>query len=398
MSAQKPQILDPLTGVQSGRPGTTSFVLGLPDPASFPVDDLREAAHTVLRSKAEVALQYGPEQGYGPLIDYLIRKWQQDERTSTSRENVTMSFGSTDAVNVLSQQLAQAGDVVLVEAPSYRDTLHLFRDHGLRLVQVPIDEQGLKSDVLRDTLLTLKRDGVKPRFLYTIPTFQNPSGITLGLSRRKEIIELAYEFDFLILADDVYRDLYYEGDVPPALGAVDPEGNRVITVGSFSKVLAAGLRLGWIIANPDIITELVNSGVRCMGGGANPLVSHVVAEYCLAGHLQAHIENLRKLYRRRRDVMLRALAASMPEFVSWNEPQGGYFTWLNVGVALSASEVVRVADQRGVTCLPGTAFFTGDSRDDHIRLAFSYVPSEEIEQGISKLAEVIDELASAQGS
>ena len=394
MSVQKPVILDPLSGVQSGRPGTISFVLGLPDPASFPVDTLQEATRTVLQKNAQVALQYAPEQGYGHLIDYLIQKWQQDEQMSITRENVTVAFGSTDAVNMLSQLLARAGDVILVEAPSYRDTLHLFRDHGLQLVQVPVDDQGLKPDILRRILLDLRRDGVKPRFLYTIPTFQNPSGVTLGLSRRKEIIDLAKEFDFLIMSDDVYRDLYYEEGVPPALGALDPQGDRVITIGSFSKLLAAGLRLGWVIANPEITTMLYDSGARNMGGGANPFVSHIVANFCKAGHLERHVRALRGLYKQRRDIMLEALEISMPDLVSWNKPGGGYFIWLNLPSTLSAAEVVRVADEEGVTCLAGTAFYAGDGGDDHIRLAFSYVPADKIEAGIAQLARVIGKLAS----
>ena len=394
MSVQKPVILDPLSGVQSGRPGAISFVLGLPDPATFPVDALQEATRTVLQTNAEVALQYAPEQGFGHLIDCLVQKWRRDEQMSITREKVTIAFGSTDAVNMLSQLLARAGDVIIVEAPSYRDTLHLFRDQGLRLVQVPVDDQGLQPVILRRTLLELRRDGVKPRFVYTIPTFQNPSGVTLSLSRRKEVIELAKEFDFLIMSDDVYRDLYYEEGVPPALGALDPQGDRVITIGSFSKLLAAGLRLGWVIASPEIATILSDSGARNMGGGANPLISHIVANFCKAGHLEGHIQALRELYKGRRDVMLDALEVSMPDVVSWNKPDGGYFVWLKLPSTLSAAEVVRVADEDGVTCLAGTAFYAGDGGDDHIRLAFSYVPTDEIEEGIALLARVIGKLAS----
>ena len=392
MSTQKPVILDPLSGVQSGRPGTISFVLGLPDPATFPTELLQESADRVLRDNGAVALQYAPEQGYGRLIDYLLAKWQHDEGVTVTRENVTLAYGSTDAVGMLSLLLARPGDVILVEAPSYRDTLHLFRDHGLTLVQIPVDEQGLRTDVMEQTLQRLSLEGVHPRFVYTIPTFQNPSGVTLSLPRRGEVLRLAETFDFRIIADDVYRDLYYDETVPPALGALDPAGERVITVGSFSKVLAAGLRLGWVIANPEIIAALYNGGARAMGGGANPFVAHIVADFCQGGRLDQHISLLRERYGRRRDVLLNALASHMPQSVSWNQPAGGYFVWLDLLPGLAATEVVRVADERGVTCLAGPAFYADGCGEDHIRLAFSFVPTDQIENGVAQLAQVIEDL------
>lgn len=386
---KKPVILDPLSGVQSGRPGAISFVLGLPDPATFPTDMLRDAVSTVLQNNGDVALQYAPEQGYGRLIDYLIEKWQRDEGQTLTRSHVTLSFGSTDAVNTLSLLLTSPGDTVLVEAPSYRDTLHLFRDHGLRLVQIPTDGQGLKPEVLRVTLRRLRDEGICPRFLYTIPTFQNPSGVTLDHPRRQQIIALAKEYDFLIVADDVYRDLAYCSNIPSALGALDVEREKVITIGSFSKLLAAGLRLGWIIANPHIIAKIYDSGARAMGGGPNPLISHVVAHLCQTGYLERHIAHLRQVYRNRRDTMVAALDRFMPESVSWNRPEGGYFIWLTLPPHLSATKLVQAADAEGVTCLAGPAFYATEGGDSHIRLAFSYVPADKIEAGIAQLARTV---------
>jgi len=389
MPAKNAPLLDPLSGVQSGRPGTISFVLGLPDPATFPLAELEQATRLTLAQTGEIALQYAPEQGYGRLIDFLIDKWRADEGAAITRANVTITLGSTDAVNLLCRALGHPGSVVLVEAPSYRDTLHLFRDHGFRLVQLPVDDQGLQVDALRDSLDGLESEGVKPSFLYTIPSFQNPSGVTLSLARRRELLAAAREHDLLVVADDVYRDLCFEADPPPALGALDPTGERVITVGSFSKILAAGLRLGWVIAPPAVIDRLVSSGVRAMGGGANPFVSHVVARFCAQGHLQSHIAHLCEVYRRRRDVMLRALESHMPEFISWSRPAGGYFIWLNLPSLLSADRVARAADEAGINCLSGTGFYARGGGDDHLRLAFSYVPISKIEEGVVLLAQVI---------
>lgn len=389
MPAKNAPLLDPLSGVQSGRPGTISFVLGLPDPATFPLAELEEAARQTLTRSGDIALQYGPEQGYGRLIDFLVDKWGTDEGVTITRANLTITSGSTDAVNLLSRTLGRPGSVVLVEAPSYRDTLHLFNDHGFRLVQVPVDEQGLRTDALRQTLVGLQREGLKPDFLYTIPSYQNPSGATLSPARRQALLALAREYEFPIVADDVYRDLCFEADLPAALGALDPTGEHVITVGSFSKIMAAGLRLGWVIASPALIDRMVSSGLRAMGGGANPFVSHIVTHFCEQGRLQPHIARLRDVYHQRRDAMLLALETHMPNFISWSRPTGGYFIWLNLPPTLSADKVVHAADEAGVSCLSGTGFYAQAGGDDHLRLAFSYVPTVQIEEGIATLARVM---------
>jgi 2-aminoadipate transaminase len=380
---------DPLASVQAaGPPGTISFIYGLPDASTFPVDDLRRAADQVLRERSELALQYGPEQGYGPLIDFLREKLAHEEGLILQRPQIMLTEGSAPALNHLCTLFGKPGDAVLVEAPTYHETLQLFRDHGLRPLQILTDEDGLDLEVLADRLQTLARYGERARFLYTIPNFQNPSGITLAAGRRQAVLELAERYDLLILEDDVYRDLAYEGNVPPSLFALDGS-RRVLRIGSFSKILAPGVRMGWLMAPAGLIKRLISSGLRCMGGGANPLVANILATYCQQGLLDPHIEHLRQVYRERRDVMLATLAAHMPEGVDWTRPSGGFFIWLSLPHPLRAADVAAQAREASLLLPVGDPFFAEMPTGQYLRLAFSYVTPKEIDAGIKALGQVL---------
>jgi 2-aminoadipate transaminase len=383
---------DPLASVQAaGPPGTISFIYGLPDPATFPADELLRAADEVLRSRPELALQYGPEQGYGPLIDFLRRRLATEENLALERKNIMLAGGSSQALDHLCTLFTKPGDIVLVEAPTYHETLQLFRDHGLHPLQVPTDADGLQVDALADRLEALAQRGERARLLYTIPNYQNPSGITLAADRRPAVLDLAQRFDLLIVEDDVYRDLAYGESPPPSLYALDGS-RRVLRIGSFSKILAPAVRLGWIMGPEGLIARLIGSGLRCMGGGANPLVANILSTYCQQGHLEPHIENLRLVYRERRDAMLQALARAMPEGVSWTKPGGGFFIWLRLPPPLRAEEVVKAARESELMIPVGDPFFAKAPTGQYLRLAFSYVAPSDIELGILKLAQVLDRL------
>ncbi|MFC2036920.1 PLP-dependent aminotransferase family protein [Chloroflexota bacterium] len=380
---------DPLASVQAaGPPGTNSFIYGLPDPTTFPVDDLRHAADQVLREQPALALQYGPEQGYGPLIDHLRAKLERDEDLPLDRAQMVLTGGSAQALDHLCTLFAHPGDAVLVEAPTYHEPLRLFRDHGLNPVQVPIDRDGLLIDALAGQLGALAERGEQARFLYVIPNFQNPSGITLAAGRRQAVLDLAERFDLLVVEDDVYRDLAYEGGTPASLFALDG-GHRVLRVGSFSKILAPALRMGWLMGPPARIKRLIDSGLRCIGGGANPLIANILAAYCRQGLLEPHIAHLRQVYQERRDVMLAALEAHMPDGVRWTRPGGGFFVWLTLPEPLRAVEVVEQAREAGLLLLAGDPFFAGSPTGQHLRLAYSYVTPKKIEAGVETLGQVL---------
>jgi len=343
------QAYDPLAAVQAaGPPGTISLIYGLPAPETFPAEELRQAADQVLHERPQLALQYGPEQGYGPLIDYLRHKLARDEGLRIERPQIMLTGGSAAALDHFCTLFARTGDIALVEAPTYHEALQVLRDHSLRLLQVPTDDGGLQIEALADRLAALARRGERARFLYLIPSFQNPSGITLSAERRPALLEVAERYDLLVVEDDVYRDLVYEGTMPPSLFALDG-GRRVLHIGSFSKILAPGVRLGWLLGPEGLIERTTGSGLRCMGGGANPLVSNILATYCQQGHLEPHIEDLRRVYCERRDVALAALEEQMPPGIEWTRPGGGMFIWLKLPEPLRAAEVTARAREAS-TC------------------------------------------------
>ncbi len=380
---------DPLASVQAaGPPGTISFIYGLPDPATFPAEDLRRAADTVLRERPELALQYGPEQGYGPLIDFLRERLARQEELDVERPQIMLSAGAAQALDHLCTLLTRPGDIVLVQAPTYHEALRLFRDHGLRALSVAADDDGLRVDALAERLAALARRGEAARLLYLIPTFQNPGGVTLAAERRRPILELAERYNLLVIEDDVYRDLAFEGSPPISLFALDG-GRRVLRIGSFSKILAPGVRMGWLLGPPGIIERLVGSGLRCMSGGVNPFMANILAAYCRAGKLDPHIAHLRTVYRRRRDAMLNALADFMPPGTRWTQPGGGFFIWLTLPEPLRADRVVAQAKKARVWVLSGDPFFAEPPTGQHLRLAFSYVTPEQIRRGIEILGTVV---------
>jgi 2-aminoadipate transaminase len=353
-----------------------------------------------MREQPELALQYGPEQGYGPLIDYLRRKLAHEEGLCLERPQIMLTAGSSQALDHLCTLFTQSGDLVLVEEPTYHETLQLLRDHGLRPVPIAIDQGGLQVQALADRLQALVFRGNTPGrsadragLLYTIPNFQNPSGITLAAERRRAVLELAERYNLLIVEDDVYRDLAYEGHVPPSLYALD-SGQRVLRIGSFSKILAPGVRMGWIMGPEGLIQQMIGSGLRCMGGGANPFMANILAVYCQTGLLEPHVDHLRQVYCERRDVMLAMLQAHMPAGVSWTRPRGGFFIWLSLPPPLRAAQVAARAKEAKLLIPVGDPFFAEAPSGQHLRLAFSYVTPEKIKTGIQILGRVLTEALS----
>ncbi len=380
---------DPLASVQAaGPPGSISFIYGLPDPRTFPVEELRRCFKKVFRENSELALQYGPEQGYGPLIDFLLGWINRKEKLSLERPNIILTGGSTQALDHICTLCTRSGDLVLVEAPTYRDSLQLFQNHGLRIKQVSMDEDGVKIDELNGLLKSLGKKGEGVRFFYTIPTYQNPTGVTLTPQRRKELIDVSDEWDLLIVEDDVYKDIDFEKIDLASLCSLD-RGGCVLSIGSFSKIMSPGLRLGWLVGPEKHISSFIDSGFRHMGGGANPMVANALSIYCKEGLLEPHIECLRTLYKSRKDIMLDALRTSMPRGVQWTEPGGGFFIWITLPNGLSSKDIVKEARKSGLWIMAGDSFFAERPMGQHLRLAFSYVEKDKIREGINKLGSIL---------
>ncbi len=370
---------------------TIPLMLGHPDPETLLTPELRDAMLQVINSpQAYIALQYGAEQGTQSLIDFLVEKINREQGLSLRAGNLMVIAGSTHGVDMLARLYAKPGGVVLVERPTYVDAIHIFRDQQVELRSIPMDENGLIPNELEKQVVQLHSSGAFPCMLYTIPNFHNPTGITLSEARRIEIIKLSRQYGFLIIEDDVYRDLSFEGAVPASYYAL-ANGQQVYSIGSFSKTLAPGLRLGWLVGSEDAIQRCINCGTMQMGGGANPFVANIVAEYCRSGSWETHILRLQSLYKMRRDVALTALGKYMPSDVRWTHPSGGFFIWLSLPVNVFAQNIKRLALQEGVLVSAGEGFFVNPGDGEHnLRLAFSCASPGEIEAGIRILAQVID--------
>ncbi len=338
-------------------------------------------------------LEYAPERGMPRLIDQLVGKLNRDENLGIQADNLMIVSGSTHAVDMIGRIFSGAGEGVLLEAPSYRDAIHVFRDHRSKLHSVPMDQNGIIVDGMAEILERLHTEGRSPRLLYTIPNFQNPTGSTIPEERRKKVIALSKRYGFIIVEDDVYRDIVFEGEVPASYFAL-AEGHGVLRIGSLSKTLAPGLRLGWLIGEPALIERCIHCGTSLMGGGANPFASAVAAEFCASGRWNAYIAKLQDVYRNRRDFSLAALKRHMPPGVEWTRPAGGFFLWMTLPSRVAVDPLQNVLRHKGVFISPGTGFFVDpEDGNHHLRLAYSFIEMDKIEDGIQILAYAIEKLA-----
>jgi 2-aminoadipate transaminase len=375
----------PLYGPAPTRRGDLiSFSFGLADPDLFPRDDLLAATAAVLEQDAAEALNYGPS--YAGMREQIVARLRATG-IEAENENVIVSYGSGQILALLPQVLVDPGDTVLIEGPTFLGAVRHFSDAGARLVTVPTDAQGMDVDALEESLRDLRRRNIRPKFIYTIPTFQNPTGTTMPLARRQKLIGLAAEYGVVIAEDDAYGDLRFEGQPEPNLAALDQEG-WVVRMGTYSKILAPGVRVGWAYARPELIAGLAHFKTE---GESGPFMTRIVARYCADGRLEAHIQELIALYRHKRDVMLAAIEREFPPEVVALRPAGGFFVWCKLPPGMSARALLARAEARGAVFLPGTRCFADGQGDDAIRLAFSFLSAERIEEGIRRIGAAMRE-------
>ncbi len=280
--------------------------------------------------------------------------------------------------------LTQTGDVALVQEPTYHLALRVMRDHQLDLISVPSDKEGIQVGVLEKILRRLQRQGKQTKLFYLVSTFNNPSGISLNVERRKAITELAKKYGFLVIEDDVYHQLWYDDLSPPSLFHNAPPGTAA-RLGSFSKILAPGLRLGWMISSPQIIEKCVKSGVLDSGGGLGHFNAHVIAAFIEVNDLDMHIVTLRSKYRERRDILTHGLKKYLPDECQWVTPGGGFFLWLRLPRGFNSATFLADAEASGVSYLPGNLFYTNGARASYCRLNFTQVSLKDLEEGPKRL-------------
>jgi 2-aminoadipate transaminase len=370
-----------------------SFAGGLPDIPSLPGDILLDAAKWVVENDEKEALEYNGTFGPRPLRQALAERSSKLENLPLTMDNVMVVSGSAHGIGVVCETLLDPGDIVLCESPNFPGSMRTMRTFGAELVAVPMDDDGLRVDALEAELQKLADQGMRAKFIYTIPTHQNPAGNTLPLGRREKVVELARRFNTLILEDDAYGELWFHNQPPPSLFSLSG-GDHAIKVSSFSKILATGLRMGWTMASPAITSRMAS--VR-YDMGSSPYLGRTIARAISTGDLDRHILHLRDVYAKKLDRMEDALRRYCSPYATWVTPQGGFFLWLLLRPELAAREVARAANEKAVVIGTGAQFFADGRATNHIRLAFSYVAMEDIEEGIHRLSEAMAEVAGASG-
>ena len=361
-----------------------SFARGVPAPECLAVEELADCARAALERDGRSILSYGPGGGYGPLREWLALQH------GVEPSRILITSGSLQGFVFLAEQLVRPGTRVLVEAPTYDRPLKILTRLGAEIVPLETDDEGLVPEAVEEAL----EAGAPPAFLYTIPTFQNPSGRTLSIERRLRLAELARERELLVLEDDPYGLVRYDGEALPSLFAL-ADGEQIAYCSSFSKTVAPGLRVGWFVLSRQLATEIEALAVSTYI--SPPYLSQAtVLEFARRGSFEPNLERVNGLLRERRDAMLEALARELPEDAHWTRPEGGYFVWLQLPSGPPGGELLAEAEEAGVTFVKGSDFFPGGQGGDRsLRLAFSFVSPEEMAEGVSVLGDLVRTAAPA---
>ena len=379
------------------KPGVIDLAWGHPDPNLLPVQELREATQRAMDRHGPDILEYGSTAGSPPLIDFICARLAETDARAPGPAEVVITSGASQGLDLAATLLLSAGDTVLLDVPTYHLAISILADHPIQLEAVPSDADGVVLDALAETVARLRHAGERPRLLYTIPTFHNPTGRKVPLERRKELVAFAAQEGFLIAEDDTYRELSYDGPAPPSLWALDGAG-AVVRIGSFAKSVAPGLRLGYVTASAAIATRMATGGLLDSGGGMNHFAATVLAEYAASGDYARQVERFRTAYRAQRDRLLAGLSAHLPDTASWSRPEGGYFVWVELPAGITADGLMPVAAARGMAFLPGHRFFLDDgAAPGALRLAFSMHPAETLEEATAHLGAAVDQLRAGTG-
>ena len=375
----------PLTTPRQSMSPLFEFGGGYPDPVSFPYEGMIEATAKMMAAEGAQAMTYGDPQGYIGLRELICHKYQLFEMMKTRPENIVVANGSGQALSLAFSAFVDPGDAIIIEAPTFSGSLNTIRRHGPRILDVPVDDEGIVTDAVRERLQTLRREGRSCKLIYTIVNFQNPAGPSQSLRRRQELIALAHEYDTLILEDDAYGELRFEGETLPPLYALD-RGGRVIRAGTLSKILGAGVRLGWLCAPKDMVPVLQSF---LFGGGTNPFMSRV-ATYYMKDNMAAHVQRLIGVYRAKRDAMLKGLDEVLRDTdATISRPEGGFFLWIKLPSGTDKKRLAERAVEARIQYTPGPVFYANGGGEDYIRLAFSYEQPDKCYEGARMLAKAM---------
>ena len=367
-------------------PEIISFAGGLPAPELFPTEDLKKVDEAVLTKEGQAALQYGTTEGYTPLREQIAGRMKKSFMVDCTPENIVITSGSQQGLSLLAQIFLNPGDVVLVESPTYLGAINAFKLCGPEFVEVPTDDKGIIPEELEKILA---KYGDRVRMMYVIPEFQNPTGITWPMERRKASMDIINRYDFPVLEDDPYGELRFDGDKVPSLKSMDTKGN-IIFLGSFSKILMPGLRIAWMVADPTIIDKVVKLK-QAVDLQSSSFGQRQTSFFIDMYDLDAHVAKIKELYKKRRNLMCDSMKEYFPEGITFTYPEGGLFTWVTLPEGMDAKELMPKVLAKNVAYVPGGPFYPHGGNANHFRLNYSNMPEERIVEGIKRLAEVLKE-------
>lgn len=371
------------------RPEIISFAGGLPAPESFPIEQLKEISIEVLENDGPSALQYGATEGVTELRQILVDRYNK-QNLNIELKNLVITTSSQQGLDLLAKIFINRGDKVIVGLPSYLGGLGAFNSYGAEAIGIKFDDKGMRADILEEKLSDLKSQGIKPKFIYIIPDFQNPAGITMPESRRIEIIAIAKKYDILIVEDSPYREIRFEGKPQKTIFELDNSG-QVILLGTFSKIFVPGFRIGWVVADERIIDKFVTA--KQSTDLCTPTINQKVAhKYIEKGYFDQNLNAIINQYHDKRDNMLKAFKEYMPKGVKWTEPEGGLFLFMTLPENMDAEDLFKKALENNVAFVLGTVFHCDGSGKNTMRINFSYVPKDKATEGVKRLAKAIKEL------
>lgn len=368
-------------------PEIISFAGGLPSPRSFPLIELEEIAADVLKENGPTALQYGTTEGVLQLREDIARQSKKEGMKDVSAENIIITSGSQQALDVVGKMFLNPGDLAIVELPSYLGGLNAFRAYECNLAGVPLVDDGMDVDALDEKLKCLKKDGLEPKFIYVVPTYQNPAGVVMPEKKRKKLIDIANEYDLLVVEDDPYGKLNYDGHHVKPIKAFDDE-DRVIYLSTFSKILAPGFRLAWTVASEELTRKMMICK-QAVDLCTNTFSQYIASEFMRRGSLDLHIMKITEMYKPKRDLMMAELKQHMPDGYKCNEPGGGMFAWVTLPEGIDTEIMFLDALKEKVAYVHGKAFCVDGTGGRSMRLNFSYADPSLITDGVERLGRVI---------
>jgi len=384
------------------RPEVISLAGGLPDTSTFPPESYAAIMQRVAEESCARALQYGPTEGAAVFKERIVEVMAA-ERTFVDPDDILVTTGAQQAIDLMCKALIDPGDVIVCEAPTYPGAIPAFRAYQADVVQIDMDTDGLRIDELERTLERLEGEGRRPKFLYTIPSFHNPAGVTMSLPRRRRLVEVARQRELLVVEDNPYGLLRFEGEALPTLRSLDGPsaaegaGGLVVYIGTFSKILSPGIRLGWAVA-PGPVMDKLRIGKASADLCSSSMTQYFVDSYFAAGRWTDYLDSLRELYRRRRDTMLEALAEHFGPEASWTRPGGGLFLWVTLPDYIDTTDLLARALRENVAFVPGEAAYVDGRGRSSLRLNFSGVGESDIREGVRRIGEVVREQVGLYGT